>query len=256
MPRLVHSVLVFLSLTALGLEARADDPPTESSADAPREVVIYPGFKKTEIVPSAQSILKAARRCANAASLRPEPPAPSTAPHLSATWADGEAVALLERTVEISCRAEPVRRCRVTYAWQPDNVDLAYAAVQCFGSHDSAATSYLLTATLDLVKAKKAEVRGTSKDKAIHRVGLSLQTTEFPGTHLAATGEVRRKNGEVVRRVLVQRFDDYQDTDTASTGSLDAPGLLRIARDTTQTACRLVGECGASKPRGRPLERP
>lgn len=207
------------------------------------ELVIYPGFTKAELERSVRATLRAADRCATRATPRPASVKKAVAPYVSATRADGLSVQLHKAELELRCRAEPLRRCEITYVGQEGLPDLAYASIQCFGSHGSESTSFLVTSTLDLRKARKEGVRGTRKDRAIHKVGLSFQTDEFPGTHLAAAAELRRLDRSVVVPTQVQRFDDYQSTDKASLDTLPAARLLELSQEVMKLACRLVDGC-------------
>jgi hypothetical protein len=123
---------------------------------------------------------------------------------------------------------------------------VGFASIQCFGSHADPYTSYLVTATRDLERAKKPDLLGTKKDKAIRDLGLTFQTTDFPGTHLSAFGKRARASGTEVLEPAVLRFDDFTATDDEEFHGLSAEALDEVTEQAIQVACRMVGECAAT----------
>lgn len=214
-------------------------------AEESDEVAIYPGFARSELPESVRATLRAATLCA---AEHHDPPAPESAvaPHVGAEMVDGAPVALHEARVEIDCNAEPVRSCTYVYAWQKRSQELRYASVQCFGSHADPYTSYLVTATRDLRKARRANVQGTRRDRAIQLRSITFQTTDFPGTQLSAFAAMRRRDGALTSPCVVRRFDDYRSSDldpVDAEPTLDARRLDDLVRTTVAVACRAVGQC-------------
>jgi len=230
-----HPLAISLACLCLALPAAA--------GDGESDLAIYPGFDKKELADSTRAVLAAARTCAARATLEDEPETRSTtAPHLSAQVVDGLPVELQQRDVELDCGAEPVKRCTIRYAWAKGTDQVGYASVQCFGSHEDPLTSYLATATVDLRKAKKADVRGTRKDRASVLTSLTFQTDAFPGLHVTAFVEQRRRDGATRVPPQVTQFDDYATEDHAS-GALTGHELSTLAHEVLDVACTATRAC-------------
>lgn len=221
-------------------------------AEESDELAIYPGFARSELPESVRATLRAATLCAAERHEAPEPE-PAVAPHVGAELVDGVPVALREARVEVDCSADPVRSCTYAYAWQEQTQELAYASVQCFGSHGDPYTSYLVSATRDVRKARRKNVQGTRRDRAIRLLSVAFHTTDFPGTQLSAFAAVRRRDGAVTSPSAVRRFDDYRLTDPDpdpdpedSEPTLGVRRLDELVRATVAVACRAVGQCDVS----------
>lgn len=249
--RLAPLVLILPIAALAGSPARreaglvAAQPATVTTA-ARRDLAIYPGFQKEGLPDSVRATLEAATVCARQGTTNyPARTKPAVAPYVSAAVADGQPVAMLVREVDLSCHAKPVRRCSYTYAWAEGTDEIGYATVQCVGSHDDPYTTYIVTATRDLQKAKKAEVEGTRKDKAVRLVSLSFQTSEFPGTHLTAFTGLQRQDGSERVPAKVTEFDDFAAQDDGVLSPVDGATLLALADATLSVACVGVGQCPA-----------
>ena len=230
-------MLRLLPLLLLCLPAQAGDP---------GELAIYPGFSKAERARSVRVVTGAARRCATLADPPEEAPQtrPTSAPHLAVEVIDGDEVSLQQREIELQCGTEPVRKCAASFVWAEGSDQVGYASVQCFGSHEDPYASYLVTASVDLRKAKKADVRGTRKDKATILSSLTFQTDAFPGLHVTAFVEQRRRDGSTETPPQVVQFDDYAKEDAAS-GALTPDEVAELAGEVVRTACDLTGACTA-----------
>ena len=243
-PRPLGLALGLILIPAAGL---ADESPGASSDATPSkpELAIYPGFAKSELPASVQATLKAAAVCASHGKTSMQPKTrTATAPHLSVEVIDGEPVTLESRQIDIACGMRPVRRCSYQYVWASGSEQVGYASVQCLGSHDDAYTSYLVTATLDLQKAKKPDVRGTRKDKARVLTSLTFQTDAFPGSHVTAFQVQKRKDDSTVTPPQVMSFDDFNQTDEAD-GALATDEVRELADEVVHLACRATRACDA-----------
>lgn len=219
----------------------------EEVATAPLpELVIYPGFEKHELALSVIRTVEAARSCLLRGH-RPDEPlvAPTEVPFVSATEVAGHEVALERREVAIDCRAAPLRRCDIVLVHDSDVPDVAYASIQCSGSHDDAYTTFLVTATLDLDKARKER----RKDRAVASASVTFQTDEFPGTQLSSFTATRRRDDAVVAEPRVLRFDDYDTIDEVDRAPVEPDHLFDLARRVVDTACQATAATCPSAPR-------
>lgn len=230
----MRPVLFSLILT---VPAMADEPEPAN--------VIYPGFEKHELPDSVRAVLDAARTCIVGGKTSMQVRTRSVSvPHLSVTSLDGASVQLQERQVDLSCGTKPVRKCSFTYVWADGSDQVGYSAIQCLGSYDDAYTSYLVTASVDLRKAKKPDVRGTKKDKAQVLTSLTFQTNEFPGTHVSAFQVRRRRDQAVLTPPQLRKFDDFANRDEDDAKAVKAGEIAALARATLGVACLATRTCG------------
>jgi len=237
-----------------GADAGPAEPPPDAPrqaalvrarADAPVEdhLVIYPGFEREELPSTARDLLEVARLCAvRGRTLRTPRTRLTEVPLIPTEVVDGQPVEQLRRQVDLACGTAPVRRCTYTYVWSEESDQLGHATVQCLGSFDDPYTSYLVTVTRDLRRARKPGRAGTRRDKARIGVSVGFQTTEFPGTHLVAFGLRQRRDGKVLEPAVVRRFDDFDDRDVGV--ELPLEDLDALASEALRTACLAVGACG------------
>jgi hypothetical protein len=213
-------------------------------ASSPTEIAIYPGFDKAEVAMSARAVLRAADRCVAAGKVYEDSGwAPTRSPHVATTEVDGRQLATLARTVEYRCPTRPVWRCLVVSVVDAATDEVGYASVQCFGSHTESYTSYLVTATRDLLRGEQEGRAGTPKDRGIRRWSFTFNTDDFPGTHLAASASTRRKDGLVVLPVHLARFDDYDTTDVDESSPVPAAEVEGLVRETLAWTCKRLGGC-------------
>ncbi|MFK7931736.1 MAG: hypothetical protein AB8H79_26400 [Myxococcota bacterium] len=236
----------FLMLWVLGSGvASASEHSVAGAQPAASTNVVYPGFEKHELPDSVSAVLDAARQCIVSGSTTMTPHTRSVAvPHLSASVIDGADVVLQERQVDIACRTKPVRRCSFTYVWADGSDQVGYTSVQCIGSFDDPYTSYLVTASIDLRKGEKPDVKGTKKDKAQVMTALSFQTDEFPGTHVSAFQVRRRRDKAMVVAPELRKFDDFASTDAEVAKPVSPGRLAALARAALEVSCLATGACG------------
>lgn len=238
-----------LALLLLLMPALAVDPdesavrqasPAEATAASPplRELVIYPGFEKHELEMSVSRTLDAARSCLLRGRLQDEVQVqPTSVPFVSATRVYGQDITLERRSATVDCLAAPLRRCEAIFVRDPAFDELAYASIQCTGSYDDAYTFFLVTASLDLDKARRERRR----DRAVASASVTFQTDEFPGTQLSSFTALRRRDGQLVAPPRILRFDDYDAIDEVGTAPIEPERLFGLARDVVAAACRLTG---------------
>lgn len=207
------------------------------------ELAIYPGFTKEEIATSVRSLLTVVQQCSAGGNADGRiKTRRSVAPHLGATVIDGKPVTILERSVDLRCKAKPVHRCSVTYAWPDGYPSAGYASVQCVGSHEASFTNYVLSATSDVRKAKRAKLANTPRDKAIIADSIVFQTDAFPGILVQAFGSHSRRTGATKERVEVIQFDSFDNEDNAS-DSVSTEALHQLTEEALRAACIVVGQC-------------
>ncbi len=155
---------------------------------------------------------------------------------------DGEAVEPWSRSLELRCNAFPVHRCSYSWTWDAASSELSHAQIECTGSFDDSTTQYAASAMVDVDGARsRKHRRGTAQST------LSFFTDDFPGTHAWAFMSTRRADGEVLQEPRVSQFDDFVDTDTASTGDV-GPGAMGVAMSALrELVCEVVGhtDCAA-----------
>lgn len=215
------------------------------------ELAIYPGFSKAELPTSVRSVVEAATHCARVGKTAVQPKTrASVAPHLSAEIVDGKPVRLEERTINLSCGTRPVRACSYTYSWSEGTDQIGYASVQCQGSHEDAYTRYVVTASIDLRKADKPDVRGTRKDKAVVMSSLTFQTDAFPGSHVTAFAAHKRKDQSTVEAPRVIAFDDFAGKDDKVGGAVTTDELSTLAHEVLALSCVATRQCKAEDANG------
>jgi hypothetical protein len=237
-----HTLALFaLAAPLTGLAAELST--RTATAPRAREIAIYPGFAKHELINSVEDTLLAAQACITAGSAEDRPRSmASQAPYFSVTAVDGKPAELWERSIEVSCRAQPVTRCNFNFVWDDAGSNLAYATIDCIGSHTSPRDRYSVTAVVDLPKAQRTgkELRG------YRATTLSFFTDAFPGTTVWAHTRTSRASGEVIEAPTVTQFDDWQSTEEELQVVLSTPMVLEAADRVIETACRAVGAPGCA----------
>lgn len=233
----MRTCLALLALAAplTGLAAELSTRPAQPRA---REIAIYPGFSKHELVNSVEETLLAAQACITAGLPEDRPRSlASQAPYFSVSAVDGKATELWERSIEVSCRAQPITRCNFNFVWDDAGSDLAYATIDCIGSHTSPRDRFSVTAVVDLPKSHRTgkELRGS------RATTLSFFTDAFPGTTVWAHTRTSRATGEVLEAPSVTQFDDWASTEEEVQVLLSTPMVLDAAQNVIGTACRAVG---------------